>query len=336
MAQAVFWIIAAWAGTVALLPAVIKFAWRIGALDVPGEARRIHKTSVPRIGGLAVFSVFAAVVFLSGAADVPFRFALAGASVVFTVGFVDDLIGLPAWVKFFFQAVAAAFSIGGIQSRTWIGAFAAFFWVLLLTNAHNLIDGMDGLFAGTAVFESIGLAVAFVFLGLSPLVPLLLAAVCIGFYHFNRSPARIFAGDCGSGSVGFLLGMLSLPLFAGQSWGLGFLAPIFIMGYPLADVATTILRRSIRRRPLFMADRGHLHHLLFDFGLSGKLSAGILQGVGAAIALLGELLMRIEFAPYAAVVSLLCIVVLLVARHAVVLRSGRGNIGKTVDFSGSI
>ncbi len=323
MVQALFWIAAAWAATVALLPAVIKFAWRIGALDVPGEARRIHRQSVPRIGGLAFFSVFVAAALLSGAADAQFRFALAGAAVVFTVGFVDDLVGLPAWVKFFFQAVAAAFSIGGMQNKTWIGAFAAFFWVLLLTNAHNLIDGMDGLFAGTAILESIGLAVAFVFLGRSPLLPLLLAATCVGFYRFNRSPARIFAGDCGSGSVGFLLGMLSLPLFAGQSWGLGFLAPVFIMGYPLADVATTVLRRSLRRRPLFMADRGHLHHLLFDLGLSGRVSAGLLQGVGAAVALLGELLMRVEFAPYAAVVSLLCVAVLLFARRFVVLRSGR-------------
>ena len=323
MVQALFWTAAAWAATVALLPVVIKFAWRIGALDVPGEARRIHRQSVPRIGGLAFFSVFVAAALLSGAADAQFRFALAGAAVVFTVGFVDDLVGLPAWVKFFFQAVAAAFSIGGMQNKTWIGAFAAFFWVLLLTNAHNLIDGMDGLFAGTAILESIGLAVAFVFLGRSPLLPLLLAATCVGFYRFNRAPARIFAGDCGSGSVGFLLGMLSLPLFAGQSWGLGFLAPVFIMGYPLADVATTVLRRTLRRRPLFMADRGHLHHLLFDLGLSGRVSAGLLQGVGAAVALLGELLMRVEFAPYAAVVSLLCVAVLLFARRFVVLRSGR-------------
>ncbi len=327
---------AAWAATVALLPFVIRFSWRIGALDVPGEARRIHQKSVPRIGGVAVFFVFVAIALLSGAADGAFRFALAGAAVVFTVGFADDLIGLPAWVKFFFQTVAAAFSVGGMQNKTWIGAFAAFFWVLLLTNAHNLIDGMDGLFAGTAMAESLALALSFVFLGISPLLPLLLAATCVGFYHYNRSPARIFAGDCGSGSVGFLLGVLSLPFFVQKSWSLGFLAPVFIMAYPTIDVATTIFRRSIRRRPLFLADRGHLHHLLVDLGLSGKAAVGILHGVAAAVAMLGVLLLRAEFAPYAAVVSLLCVAVLLFARRAVAVWSPRGKVGKTVDFFGKM
>lgn len=330
--QILLWVIAAWAATVALLPIVIRFAWRIGALDVPGEARRIHQTSVPRVGGLAFFIVFVAVSFLCGAVSGWLRFAIAGAAIVFTIGFADDLVGLPAWLKFFFQAVAAAFSVGGMQSGTWIGAFAAFFWILLLTNAHNLIDGMDGLFAGTAIAESLALAISYVFLGLSPFLPLLLAATCAGFYHYNRSPARIFAGDCGSGSVGFLLGTLSIPLFTGQSWGFSFLAPIFIMAYPIADVATTILRRSIRRHPLFLADRGHLHHLLFDLGLSSRVAGRILIGVSASFSMLGVLFLRLEFAPYAAVVCLLCIAVLLFARHAVMAWSWRGKVGKRVDF----
>lgn len=305
-------------------------------MDVPGEARRIHQTSVPRVGGLAIFAVFAAISLLCGRGDGVFRFALAGAAVVFTVGFADDLVGLPAWLKFFFQAVAAAFSVGGMQNKTWIGAFAAFFWILLLTNAHNLIDGMDGLFAGTAIAESLALALSFVFLGISPQIPLLLAASCAGFYGYNRSPARIFAGDCGSGSVGFLLGALSLPLFTAESWGLGFFAPIFIMAYPLADVATTILRRFLRRRPLFLADRGHLHHLLFDLGLSSRTASRILIGVSASFAMLGVLFLHSEFAPYAAVVSLLCVAVLLFARRAVAVWSPRGKVGKTVDFFGKI
>ena len=323
--QIVFWTLAAWAATVALLPLVIRLSWRIGALDIPGEERRIHQKSLPRIGGLAFFAAFVAAAFLSGAVSGSFRFALAGAALVFTVGFADDLVGLPAWVKFFFQIVAAAFSVGGINNRTWIGAFAAFFWILLLTNAHNLIDGMDGLFAGTAIIESLALALSFVFLGISPLLPLLLTTTCIGFYRFNRSPARIFAGDCGSGSVGFLLGTLSLPLFAEKSWGLGFLAPLFIFAYPITDVATTILRRSIRRRPLFLADRGHLHHLLFDLGLPSAAAVGLLHSVVAALSMLGVLLLRVEFAPYAAVVCLLCVVVLLFARRAVAMRKSWKN-----------
>ncbi len=329
--QILLWTIAAWGATTALLPPVIAFSLRIGALDVPGEARRIHQKSVPRIGGLAVFSVFVAVAFLSGAAN-SFPFAIAGAAVVFTVGFIDDLFGLPAWIKFFFQSVAAAFCVGGMQNKTWFGAFASFFWILLLTNAHNLIDGMDGLFAGTAIFESLALSVTFLLLGVSPLLPLLLAANCVGFYRFNCSPARIFAGDCGSGSIGFLLGAFSLPLFWGQSWFFGALSPIFMMAYPIAEVATTVLRRSIRRQPLFVADRGHLHHLLFDLGFSSPSAGRILKGVGAAIAMLGVLLLRREFAPYAAAVCIFCIAVLFFARRAVTLRAGRGNVGKTVDF----
>ncbi len=320
------WTLATYAATVALFPAVIAFSWRIGALDVPGERRRIHQTSVPRIGGVAVFFVFVIASLLSGAVSSSFRFALAGASIVFTVGFVDDLLELPAWIKFFFQVIATAFSVGGMQSKTWIGAFASFFWILLLTNAHNLIDGMDGLFAGTAILESLALAAAFLLLGLSPLLPLLLTATCAGFFYYNRPPARIFAGDCGSGSVGFLLGTLSLPLFAEQSWSLGFLAPLFILAYPIADVVTTVLRRSVRRQSLFAADRGHLHHLLFDLGFSSRSASGVLHGVSASIAMLGVLLLRVEFVPYAAAVSLLCVAVLLFTRRALMRRSGRGNV----------
>ena len=191
---------------------------------------------------------------------------------------------------------------------------------------------MDGLFAGVAILESFALAVCFVLLGFSPLLPLLLVAVCAGFYFFNRSPAQIFAGDCGSGSVGFLLGSFSLPLFMNASWFLGWLAPIFLMAYPISDVVITVLRRSIRKVPLFSADRGHLHHLLFDMVFSSRVAGRVLKSVSAAFAVLGVLLMRVEFTPYAAVVCLLCVVVLLFARRFIQIRSGCEKIVKTVDF----
>ena len=323
----------AWAATLLLVPGVIALAWRMGALDYPGEARRIHKRAIPRIGGLAFFSAFLITCFFANAITGWVRFALAGAVIVFAAGLADDLFGMPAWLKFFFQVLAAAFAVGGMENRSWAGALVSFFWLVLLTNAHNLIDGMDGLLAGTAILESLTLAAALFSIGKAFYLPLYLAAVCFAFYAYNQTPATIFAGDCGSGTIGFLLGAFSLPLFRSPTWNLGVLSALFVMAYPVVEVYTTLLRRFLRQKPLFVADRGHLHHLLFDLGFSTSTSARMLHLVCGVFAILGALLTRPDLAPLGAVACVCCIVTLLSTRLFIRKRTSRGNIGKRVDFS---
>ena len=333
--RSVLWAVVAWAAASLILPPLIALAWRVGALDVPRDQRRMHRDSVPRIGGVAIFLVFVIAVLLSGLEREGVRYTLAGASIVFLVGLADDLFTLPAWIKFFFQLIAAAFAVGGEGTASGLGVFAAVFWVILLTNAHNLIDGMDGLFAGTAVIECIGLTVVLLLLGQSGRETLILGAVCLAFRAKNRFPARIFAGDCGSGTVGFLLGMFSLPAFA-ATWSFGILVPFLLFAYPIADLSAAVLRRLLRGRSIFAADRGHLHHRLYATGIGVVASGRVLLTASGTFVALSILFVKEEWQLIAAGACLCAIGILLLLRGYILRRADRENVPKKVDFPNEI
>ena len=326
----VFQATVAWTAASLLLPPLIALSWRIGALDVPKDRRRMHRDSVPRIGGVAIFFAFLFAVLLRGD-GAGLKYTLTGAALVFAVGLADDLFTLPAWIKLFFQLVAAAFAVGGEGTVRGAWTFAAVFWIILLTNAHNLIDGLDGLFAGAAILESVGLAAILAAIGRPVGAPLCLAAACLAFRAKNRAPASVFAGDCGSGTVGFLLGMLSLPAFGGE-WSLGWLAPVLIFAYPVTDLIAAVLRRVLRGKPLFEADRGHLHHRLSATGLGAVAVGRVLLAACAAFVAVGVFLAREKWAWIAAIVCLAAIGILLVLRHYVLQRAENKNVPKKVDF----
>ncbi len=252
-----------------LTPISSLIAPRIGALDVPKDWRRMHRDAIPRCGGMAVFLSFLIACLAIGKPSPFLLWGLVGGALLFLLGLLDDIFCMGAFVKLLFQIFAAVLSLslgGFVPGR---GLFFAVLWVLLLTNAHNFVDGLDGLFAGVASIEGAALCVIFLILGedFYALPSLLLAAACLGFRHFNRFPARIFAGDCGSETVGFLLGFLSLPLFLGLPRGVGELTPLFLFAYPLTDLFTAVLRRLLRGKSPFAADRAHLHHRICDAGV---------------------------------------------------------------------
>lgn len=295
-----------------MMPAVIALAFRIGALDVPTDGRRMHSEVLPRAGGLGILIpvlVFCAV-FGIGGTLLPL---LAGSALMLAVGLADDMFCLSAPIKLLFQVAAALSSVLGMG---YMGAEAAWavLWVVLLTNAHNMVDGMDGLFCGCALTEALFLCGALYLSSRAGWeISLLLAAALFAFRFYNRYPAVTFAGDAGSESIGFLLGGLSLSLF-GSGEGFSALSPLFLFAYPLTEVFTSVLRRVLHGRSPFAADRAHLHHRLRAKGLLVPECVFLLLAVCASLAAVGLFLSAEAFLPYAAIASVGAAVVLLRVR----------------------
>lgn len=276
-----------------LTPVAKRVAWRIGAIDCPLDWRRMHKKSTPRDGGIAFFTAILVGVCLLFRFDAIVIAALGGGLIVFFLGLIDDIRHLSAGVKLSVQVFAATIALLLFGEIEGVALFGALLWILALTNAHNFVDGLDGLLGGTSVIEGIGLSLLLFFTGWNYYqIPLLIAAACLGFLWYNRPPAQIFAGDCGSQSVGFLFAVLSLPLLRTPQWLFGGLAPLFIFAYPLTDLFAAVLRRFLRRKNPFSADRAHLHHRLAATGLSHKGCTGILFLLSASLCALGVALGR--------------------------------------------
>jgi UDP-GlcNAc:undecaprenyl-phosphate GlcNAc-1-phosphate transferase len=207
------------------------------------------------------------------------------------VGLADDILGLSAWAKFLFQIATASAAVLCSGITDGIGVALAVFWVVLLINAHNFIDGMDGLLCGCSAIEGLMLGACFFIAGYGVLgiVSLYLMAACLAFRIYNRYPAHVFAGDCGSEALGFALGMLSLPLF-GKGIHIFTLAPLFIFAYPIVDLFSSILRRVLHGYSPFRADRAHLHHRIFAAGISHDECTSILTSLCAVSGVLGVLI----------------------------------------------
>ena len=305
---------------VALMPFAIAYAWRIGAIDVPKDFRRMHERSVPRNGGMAIFlGVLMGYSLLDGSLFT--SVALACGFSVFLIGLIDDVLSLSPWVKLSVQLFASIATVLCATEFHGIQAAASVLWLLVLTNAHNFIDGLDGLFGGVASAEAVSLGVLLWMCGawIEAECSLLLGIACVAFLLFNRHPAKIFAGDCGSGSVGFLLGALSLPLFQNMTAGIGASA-VLLFAYPLTDLCCAVLRRVLRGKSPFCADRGHLHHRICDAGVGKGECVSILWSITAGLCTLGLLIGAFELYAEASVASVLLAVLLIFIRHRIVAK----------------
>ena len=302
------------------VPIMIALAWKIGAVDIPCDWRRMHCESVPRAGGLAIFFGFFVACSLLGDVTRFTSCAIGGGALILLVGLADDIFCLDAWVKFFFQIAATTAAVLGCGIADGSSAILAILWVVTLTNAHNFVDGLDGLFAGVSAVEGIALCLTFFAVGFSEyaLPPLLLGLSCLGFRVFNRYPAQIFAGDCGSGTVGFLLGFLSLPLFGASGFGLASLSPLLLFGYPLTDLFAAVLRRLLRGKSPFQADRAHLHHRICDAGLTHPQCGGVLILISAGLGAIGVLVSAERFLPAACLACVAVVFLLMRIRQFIV------------------
>lgn len=293
----------------ALTPLARRLAFRMGAVVRPG-GRHVHKSTIPRMGGVAIAvaicaPLLALFVVDSAVARIIRNEAhlavglLVGGVLVCGVGVADDVRGLRPRYKLLAQIAASAIAYGfGFRipavhvpfvGALSMGVFAlpvTILWIVGITNAVNLIDGLDGLAAGVVFFAAVtNFAVALI--STSVFVAVLMAAVMgalLGFLFYNFNPARIFMGDSGSYFLGFVLATSSLAGPAHKaSAAVSLLVPIVALGVPIFDTLFSMVRRMLERRPLFSPDRGHIHHRLLDMGITHRRAVLILYGVSVAL-----------------------------------------------------
>jgi UDP-GlcNAc:undecaprenyl-phosphate GlcNAc-1-phosphate transferase len=221
--------------------------------------------------------------------------------VVFGIGLVDDIISVAPWIRLSVETVAATLAwIGGVHiyaingyslSGEVVSFIVTVLWIVTCTNAINLIDGVDGLAAGVSFFASLTMLIAALFEHNFPMalavVPL--AGALLGFLRFNFAPASIFLGDCGSLTLGFLLGCFGVLWSEKSTTLLGMTAPLMVLAVPLLDVGLAVVRRLLRGQPIFTADSSHIHHKLLSQGLTPRRLLVVIYAicaVGSAAALL--------------------------------------------------
>ncbi|HXU17291.1 MAG TPA: MraY family glycosyltransferase [Terriglobales bacterium] len=291
---------------------------RKGWVSAPHNPRHLHTSPLPRLGGVAIaLSFFVAILlglsvqqFFQAESALPALYPLLTifppALLIFLLGIYDDVRTVGPYLKFGVQALAGAMLFaGGLrisdipllfgthQFAWFVGLPLTIFWVMAITNAFNLIDGLDGLAAGSALFSTMVMFVVAVLGGMSlvSLVTLALAGAILGFLRYNFNPATIFLGDCGSLFVGFLLSALALQGAQKAPTLIAVAIPLVSFGLPILETVLSIARRFISGRPVFTADREHIHHKLLEHGWSHRQVVIILYGVSAVFALLSLFLL---------------------------------------------
>jgi UDP-GlcNAc:undecaprenyl-phosphate GlcNAc-1-phosphate transferase len=271
---------------IVLTPAVGGLARRIGAVDEPGEARRLHVLPIPRLGGLALFFGIVVPVIAFVPLSRPVRGILLGAAVATMVGALDDARGLLWWQKLAGQVGAAltvvwfgvwvdrfTFPIVGIQSLpAWVGVPATIIWIVAIMNMVNFLDGLDGLAAGVCAIAAGTFAT--IALSLDKVSPAILAAIvcgaALGFLRHNFYPARIFMGDSGAMLLGFVLAAISVQGLLKTAATVALALPLLVLAIPILDTSFVVLRRLKYHRPITEADSSHLHHRFMSIGFTQR------------------------------------------------------------------
>ncbi len=287
-------------------PYVKKLAFKIGAVDVPKDNRRMHKKPIPRLGGLAIVIAFLLCTFLFVKLDKQMQGVLLGSIIILVVGVLDDCMTLKALPKFFAQILAAYIVYAsGCEIRYvtnpfspvpidlgWLAGPVTVVWIVMMTNAVNFIDGLDGLAVGVSGISTATMLVIAMLLG-EESVGVILAALlgaCLGFIPYNFNPAQIFMGDTGSTFLGFILASLSIQGLFKMYAVISFMVPFLILGVPFFDITFAVIRRLAKHQNPMTADRGHIHHRLIDMGLSQKQSVAIVYMLTGVLGLAAVLL----------------------------------------------
>jgi UDP-GlcNAc:undecaprenyl-phosphate/decaprenyl-phosphate GlcNAc-1-phosphate transferase len=284
---------------------------KLNVVDRPDGERKLHGKPIPRVGGIPIALSYALalglmVVFAPHGARISVQHAslllslLPAAGLVFITGLIDDLTGLRPWQKLAGQTMAAVMAvtlgvranlINGHAISHWFTILLSIVWLIGCTNAFNLIDGLDGLAAGVGLFATLTTILAALLHGDTGLAmaTIPLAGCLLAFLRYNFSPASIFLGDCGSLTIGFLLGCFGVIWSQKSATLLGMVAPMMALALPLLDVGLSIGRRFLRSAPIFKGDRRHIHHMVMARGFKPRDAVLILYvfcGMTATLALL--------------------------------------------------
>jgi UDP-GlcNAc:undecaprenyl-phosphate/decaprenyl-phosphate GlcNAc-1-phosphate transferase len=287
--------------TLIVTPLVRRFAIRRGLVDCPG-GRKVHERPIPRLGGVAIFLGVAASVTMqifgelrlgwggtlvtAGTVDVRTLGVIVGMTLVFLVGLWDDLKNLSPGVKFAGQLVAAGVVVasglrieyigdpfgGGLIALGLVSIPITLVYIVGFTNVINLIDGLDGLAAGVSTIAAVSLAVLAAQGNRLDAAAVAIAVIgaCLAFLIFNFNPASIFMGDSGALFLGFTLATISLMGVMKSTATIALAVPLLIIGVPIFDTASAIIRRLLHQRPIQEADKGHIHHRLLGRGFDQK------------------------------------------------------------------
>ena len=289
-----------------MTPVVKTFAYKIGAVDVPKDSRRMHKIPIPRLGGLAIFIGFMVSILLlvDIRGNAQLQSILLGAVIIVVLGVVDDIMALPAMLKFVVQIIAAlipalngvviqAFSNPNVFSDNpyWVlGMLSVPFtvlWIVAITNSVNLIDGLDGLANGVSAISATTMLVI-ALLASEAQVAIVMAALvgaCVGFMPYNLNPAKMFMGDTGATFLGYILATMSIQGLFKFYAVISFAVPFLILGLPIFDTSFAFIRRIAHGQSPMHADRGHIHHRLIDMGLNQKQAVATLYVISAILGL---------------------------------------------------
>jgi UDP-GlcNAc:undecaprenyl-phosphate/decaprenyl-phosphate GlcNAc-1-phosphate transferase len=287
--------------SILITPIVKKLAFRLGATDSP-DKRKVHEKVMPRMGGLAIYITFLIGLIISNP-DSPYHWAIITGSVIIVItGILDDIYNLVARVKLVSQIAAALVVVvwGGIDvdfinlpfdGQLQFGVLSVpitILWIVGVTNAINLIDGLDGLAAGVSSIALISISGMAIVMGdvYVMTIGFILLASTLGFLVYNFHPAKIFMGDTGALFLGYMIAVLSLLGFKNVTF-ISFIVPIIILGVPMTDTLFAIIRRLVNKTPLAAPDKSHLHHRLLDHGFTHRQTVLLIYAISAMFGLTG-------------------------------------------------
>ena len=284
----------------AITPFIRRLAFVLGAVDIPNK-RRVNKKPMPTLGGLGIFVTFNIGVFILLREQFPTHEAfsvLLGSSVIVLTGIIDDIMELKPRQKMFgiFIGSLVIYFLAGIKMSVlnlpflnkqinlgWWSLPITIFWILALTNAVDLIDGLDGLADGVSMISltTMGI-VGYFFLHTGQLyIPIscfMLAACLLGFLPYNFHPAKMFLGDTGPLYIGFMIAVFSLKGLKNVTF-ISMLVPVTILGVPITDTIYAMIRRKLNNQPVSQADKHHLHHQLMKMGLTHRQAVLAIYGI---------------------------------------------------------
>ena len=325
-------------------PLSIKIAYKLGVIDRPKDARRMHKEPIPRFGGMAIFLGSMIAMTIPAAMNEKIKIAMIGGLLMYLLGVLDDVKDLKPAVKFGGQVVVASLMYALGIRITFIGNYFGFstldahanvilsagvayiitvLWIVGITNAVNLMDGLDGLAAGSVAIMSLSLAyIAYIHgtrLGSMPVCIALVAVAggCLGFLPYNFSPAKTFMGDGGALYLGYMIAVLSVISPLKQATFVGAIVPMLTLAVPIFDTAYAMLRRALKHESIMHADKGHLHHHLMAAGFGQRRSVLIMYGIVGIMGIVAVLISRglYKDAFFLGMIALLYLCIIIVPRR---------------------